>query len=122
MINIELHAEQLSRGLALYRFHIHMDEIKRALQPILQDVYDIGYDRGIADSYNSLNEIVGIPPDTLQGTIENVVEILHHKSVKKENHDMPSVQPNEQISDGVPANEVGVLSELPSEDHLGTEE
>lgn len=103
MIQHDFHANKFWSGLALHRFHIHLEEVKRELMPILQEVYQIGYDRGVADSYHSLS----LTP--------------HTENIKEENNDMPEVPATEPVSDGMPSHEDSVLPEMSSENSLGTE-
>lgn len=54
MINIDYHAESVWNTLALHRFYIHIEEVKRALTPVLDEVYRTAYERGIADQINAI--------------------------------------------------------------------
>lgn len=54
MLNIDFHSEAVWQGLALHRYHIHLEEVKRVLTPVLEEVYRVGYDRGTADNYNAV--------------------------------------------------------------------
>lgn len=74
MVNLDFHSESVWQGLALHRFNIHKEEVKRVLKSIVDEVYRIGYDRGVADNYNNLIE---------------------------ENYDMSSMLPAESVSDGM---------------------
>ena len=87
MINLQLHAEQLWQGLAMHRFHVHVEEVKRVLSPVLEEVYRFGYQRGVADSSNN---IFVTDPEPLEeravpewsaptGAIEAQVELIHHE-------------------------------------------
>lgn len=41
MIQHDYYANKLWHGLALHRFHIHVEEVKRILSPILEEVYNL---------------------------------------------------------------------------------
>ena len=112
MIQIDFHTDSLYNSLALGRYFIHQEEIKRALTPILTEVYRIGYERGIADYINELgvNEVSKILTTT-------PVE----EDVKEESNVVPEVSTAEPVSDGGFENSHTVLPELPVENTLGTE-
>lgn len=67
MINLDYHAESVWQALSLSRFHVHIEEVKRVLMPVLEEVYQNGRNVGIADQVNRLS------PDSVKEEIHNEV-------------------------------------------------
>lgn len=50
MIPLDSYIDQLFNNLALGRFFFHKEEVRKAVQPIFDEIYKIGYDQGVADN------------------------------------------------------------------------
>lgn len=98
MFHTEMYAEQVYNSLALHRYHMHKEEVKRALLPILTDVYNIGYGIGVADEQNNLTRTdVSEPFEEEKYAVHAEVEVITHEeqsSCEQSSPDQPELSEN----------------------------